>query len=134
MSEVVVKPEESSEDKISKKFDANFKKLVALFKSDKPLKGGKKIPKDEAAIVIDELLKERKEKAIAEFKVKASAAIDNIIKFNKEKVEAEKQFKKTIQDKKAESNKVMEDVFSIIEGLDVMEKEYWDAFKDGVKE
>ena len=122
-----VKQEENSNDKISQKYEANWKKLVALFKSDKPLKGSKKLPKDDVSSVIDELLKERKEKQIAEFKIKASELIDKNIKFNKEVTEAKKQMEKTIQDKKAEYNKAMEEVFNMIDGIAELEKDYYTA-------
>lgn len=122
-----VKQEENSNDKTSQKYEANWKKLVALFKSDKPLKGSKKLPKDDVSSVIDELLKERKEKQIAEFKIKASELIDKNIKFNKEVAEAKKQMEKTIQDKKAEYNKAMEEVFNMIDGIAELEKDYYTA-------
>ena len=85
MAEEVEKQQETPEqqnDKVSKQFDANFKKLVALLGGEKQLKKVS-IPNDELGDVVEDLLKERRAEFIKDFKEKAKSLLDKKIDFDK---------------------------------------------------
>lgn len=124
---IVVNPQEQN-DKISKNYDANFKKLVALMGGEKQLKKPS-IPNDEVGTIVEELIKERREEKIKEFKEGAKKLLDKKIEFDKECRKAEEDFKKAVTEKKKNFTEEMKKVFNIIEDINAIEKSYYDSMK-----
>ena len=124
-------PEEQQKqqsDKVTKKFDAAFKKLVALMGGDKNLKKVS-IPTSEVGEVVEELLKERRKAKIEEFKKGAIAVLDKKIEFDKEVRKAEDQLKNTVIQKKKEFTEEMTKLFVNFESINEIEKAYNDNLK-----
>jgi hypothetical protein len=135
MEEITVVGEETPQqknDKITKEFDKNFKKLVALMggsdKMKKPI-----VPNDNVGKIVEELLKERIEEKVKEFKDMAKSLLDKKINFDKETKKAEEEFKKTVIQKKKEFTDEMKKVFNIVEDISEIEKSYYEGIKDATK-
>ncbi len=120
---------EQQNDKVSKQFDANFKKLIALLGGEKNLKKVN-VPNDELGSVVEDLLKERREEFIKDFKSKAKAVLDKKIEFDKEVRKAEEALKNTVIAKKKEFSEKMKEVFSMVENIQEIEKSYYQSMKD----
>ena len=132
MAEEVEKQQETPEqqnDKVSKQFDANFKKLVALLGGEKQLKKVS-IPNDELGDVVEDLLKERRAEFIKDFKEKAKSLLDKKIDFDKEVRKAEEEFKNKVIQKKKEFSEKMKEVFNMVENMQEIEKSYYQSLKE----
>lgn len=121
--------QEQQNDKVSKKFEQDFKKLVALLGGEKNLKKTN-VPNDELGGIVEELLKERREDFIKEFKSKAKALLDKKLEFDKEVRKAEDDLKKTVIAKKKEFSEKMKDVFGMVENINEIEKSYYQSMKE----
>jgi F0F1-type ATP synthase alpha subunit len=117
-------------DKITKAFDASFKKLVALMGGDKNLKKAS-IPSNEVGDIVTELLKDRRKKKIDEFKTGAIALLDKKIEFDKEVRKAEEAFKNTVNAKKKEFTEEMNKLFQNLESINDIEKSYYSNLSGG---
>jgi nitrogenase subunit NifH len=95
VKENVQETPEQQGDKVSKQFDANFKKLIALLGGDKNLKKVN-VPNDEIGGIVEDLIKERREDFIKDFKEKAKDLLNRKLEFDKEVKKAEEQFKNTV--------------------------------------
>lgn len=135
MEEQVKQPESQQEqnDKVSKQFDQNFKKLVALLGGEKTLKKVS-VPNDELGSVVEDLLKERREDFIKDFKTKAKALLDKKLEFDKEVKKAEEEFKNKIIQKKKEFSEKMKEVFGMVENMQEIEKSYYQSLKETSEE
>lgn len=121
--------QDQQNDKVSKKFEQDFKKLVALLGGEKNLKKTN-VPNDELGGIVEELLKERREDFIKEFKAKAKALLDKKLEFDKEVRKAEDDLKKTVIAKKKEFSEKMKDVFGMVENINEIEKSYYQSMKE----
>lgn len=131
--EKVVETPEQQNDKVSKQFDANFKKLVALLGGDKALKKTS-VPNDELGNIVEDLLKERREEFVKDFKSKAKELLDKKIEFDKEVKKAEEEFKNKVISKKKEFSEKMKGLFSMVENIQEVEKSYYSSFKETKEE
>ena len=131
--EKVVETPEQQNDKVSKQFDANFKKLVALLGGDKALKKTS-VPNDELGNIVEDLLKERREEFVKEFKSKAKELLDKKIEFDKEVKKAEEEFKNKVTNKKKEFSEKMKGLFNMVENIQEVEKSYYSSFKETKEE
>jgi len=131
--EKVVETPEQQNDKVSKQFDANFKKLVALLGGDKALKKTS-VPNDELGNIVEDLLKERREEFVKEFKSKAKELLDKKIEFDKEVKKAEEEFKNKVIGKKKEFSEKMKGLFNMVENIQEVEKSYYSSFKETKEE
>lgn len=131
--EKVVETPEQQNDKVSKQFDANFKKLVALLGGDKALKKTS-VPNDELGNIVEDLLKERREEFVKDFKSKAKELLDKKIEFDKEVKKAEEEFKNKVIGKKKEFSEKMKGLFNMVENIQEVEKSYYSSFKETKEE
>jgi hypothetical protein len=122
MAEEQVQSQNGGEDKIEKNYSASLKKLVALLNGQ----GMKKtrLKKNEIADVVAELIKEKKEKALTEFKVEAIALLDKKVEFDKEVRRLEEEFKNKVNVKKKEFTESMQNLFKKVDNIDEIEKSY----------
>lgn len=130
MEEQVKQTENPGEqnDKVSKKYDSNIKKLVALFNGEEAFKK-EKVGNTELAGIIAELTKEKKEGLIKSFKEKATKLLTSKVEFDKFVSAKEAEFKQAIVNKKKEFNTEMEECFKLIENIDTLQKEYQTSFE-----
>lgn len=115
--------------KVEKKFDFNFRRMVALFHGEsifKPLKVGP----DDLQAVMEELAKEEREELFKTFKTKARELIKKKQEFDRFVREEEKKMKAAIIAKKKEFNGEMDKMFGIIGKIETIEKDYYTTLKD----
>lgn len=124
--------EQSSQDKIGKAFEANFKKLVALMGGKGNLKKPS-IPNDEVGDIITELLVEERVAIIDKFKTDAKALLKAKLEFDKECRKAEETYISTVNTKKKEFTEKMVDLFKVLENINGIEASYYSSIKE-VKE
>jgi hypothetical protein len=120
---------QGGEDKISKQFDANFRKLVAIMGGTKNLKKVS-VPSGDVGTIVDELLKERRDDKIKEFKVKAKEILEKKLDFDKNVRKAEEELKNTVNAKKKEFTEEMQKLFSFVDDIGAVEKSYYQSLKD----
>ncbi|MEM4711292.1 MAG: hypothetical protein QXL18_05080 [Candidatus Woesearchaeota archaeon] len=123
----------NQENKIEKEFNSNFKKLVALMGGEQSFQKNK-VPNDEIGSIVKELLKEKREKIITEFKTKAIELLDKKLEFDKEVKKIEEEFKNKITNKKKEFNDKMKELFSLVEKIDEIEKSYYNSINESNEE
>lgn len=115
-------------DKVQKNFDSNFKKLVALFQGEKNLRKSK-VPHTDLGAVVEELIKDKKAKAIENFKASAVTIMDKKVEFDKEIKKLEAEFKQKKDTKLKEFTEEMLSLFKQVEGIEQIEKSYYESLK-----
>ena len=123
-----VENQQDNNDKVSKEYEKNFKKFVALLGGEANLKKVS-VPNDSIGDVVKELLKERREEFIETFKQDTKDLLDKKIAFDKEVRAAEEQLKKTVTEKKKAFSEAMKKVFTMVEKIDQVEKSYYENLK-----
>jgi hypothetical protein len=121
--------EQSSQDKIGKAFESNFKKLVALMGGKGNLKKPS-IPNDEVGDIITELLVEERVAIIDKFKTDAKSLLKAKLEFDKECKKAEELYINTVNTKKKEFTEKMVDLFKVLENINGIEASYYTSIKE----
>lgn len=129
MNEEQVKQQEDK-GKEAKKFNDYFRKLTALLNGDSLLKKRPKVGKEDFSVAMAELVKEEKEALTLTVKSKIKALVQEKMKFDEFLVAEKKKFEKVVEEQQKEFNKKAEEVFSMIDGIEEMEKRYYDTFKN----
>lgn len=125
--------EDKIESKIAKQFDDNFSKLVILFKGEKVFKKTK-LPKNDISEIVNTLIAEKKQNTINEFKTKAVAIFESKIRFDKEMRAAKEAYEKVANDKMEQFNKEINDLFSLVENIGQVEKDYYTILENKIDE
>ena len=120
---------QGGEDKVSKQFDANLRKLVAIMGGQKNMKKVS-VPSDEVGDVVEELLKERRDEKVKEFKAKAKEILEKKLEFDKAVKKAEDDLKNTVNAKKKEFSEEMQKLFSFVDDIGSVEKSYYQSLKE----
>lgn len=120
---------QGGEDKISKQFEANFRKLVALMGGKNNLKRVS-VPSGDVGTIVEDLLKERREEKIKEFKTKAKEILEKKLNFDKDVKKAEDDLKNTVNAKKKEFSEEMQKLFSFVDDISAVEKSYYQSMKE----
>lgn len=115
--------------KEAKKFEANWKKLVALMNGESIFEKDK-LEKSEVAIALEELTKEEKKALIEEFKSKARGLVKTKAEFDKFVKEQKKKMDQAILEKKKEFNKEMQSIFSIVDRIETIERDYYESLRE----
>ena len=124
--------QENGEDKVEKQYNANFKKLVALMNGEKNMRKTK-VPHNEVGQVVEELIKEKKATAIKAFKEQAVVLLDKKVEFDKEIKKLEEEFKGKVNTKKKEFTEEMQKLFKTVEGIEAIEKSYYESLGGAVR-
>lgn len=115
--------------KEARKFDANWRKVIALMKGDtifKPSRlGGEDLEK-----ALTELVKEEKDRLIVEFKGKVHTLVKSKSDFDKFVKEQQKKMEQAILDKKKELNKEMTAIFGIVDKIEQIERQYYNSMTE----
>ena len=128
MEEQVIDKQQEG-DKVSKQFDQNFKKLISLLGGESAFKKPT-VPNSEVGGIVEELIKEKREEVIKQFKEGAKNLLNKKIEFDKECKKAEVQLKNTIIAKKKEFSDEMKKVFSLVENMQEIEKSYYSSIEE----
>lgn len=123
-------------DKISKQYEGNLKKLVALLGGPQIFKKPK-VGNNQVASIVEELVKEEKAQVIETFKVKAKEILQKKTKFDQEVKKAQEDLAKLILQKKKEFSEEMKNLFNLVENIQEIESQYnssiTEAFNDDSK-
>lgn len=119
--------EKQDAGKEQKKFEAAQKKLIALLLGETTLLKPGKVPKDAVQQAMEILVKEKKEGMIEGIKKEVSGLLDEYIAFNRFKEEKKKEMEKAVADKLKEFNKKAGAIFTKMEGIEQLEKDYVQA-------
>lgn len=123
------KEQQQDSGKIEKKFQENLSKLMGLLKGNEQV-FKEKVPNEDMDLIIEELIKERKEKTIEEFKKKASNILDKKVEFDKFVKQKESELKSAINNKRKEFSKEMEDCFNLVENINSLHQQYKNSLKE----
>lgn len=93
-----IKDQQEQGNKVKKQFDKNFTTLVALMRGEANMRKPK-VPNGDVQDIVEQLIAERREEVIMEFKTKAKAAIEEKIKFDQEVKKAREECEKVITEK-----------------------------------
>lgn len=110
-------------NKIAIEYEKNLKTLVALFNGNDAFKKTK-VPTDDVSKLVEEILKEKREEKLIEFKTKAKALLEEKVRFDAETLKLTDEFNKKILEKKKEFSKSMLDCFKIVEDIKAVETSY----------
>lgn len=113
-------------DKITKQFNANIKKLVALMNGESNLKRVN-VPAGEVGKIVEELVGERRKEKIEEFKKKAKEILDKYIEFQKAVKKEETEFTNKVNGKKKEFNEELVKLFAFVDDIAAVERGYYQA-------
>lgn len=116
-------------DKVAKEFTGTISKLVTILGSDKPLKPNKRVAFDELTGIVEELLKEEKEKNKKEISDQLKALLKGHSELRSEISKKKKELEQLEQSKMKEFNKAAKQLFDRVEELDKKEKEYIASMK-----
>lgn len=113
-------------DKITKQFNFNIKKLVALMNGESNLKKVN-VPSGEVGKIVEELVGERRKEKIEEFKKKAKEILDKYIEFQKAVKKEEGEFTNKVNGKKKEFNDELVKLFAFVDDIAAVERGYYQA-------
>lgn len=129
------KPElvQQEENKTAKNYETTMKRLVAIVGGEEQLFPKKKVKGDVLASIVSELTKEKKEKLEKELKADLVALLDKRVEMNKAFEEKKAELKKLEESKMKEFNEAASKLFNKIEGINDIEKSYYDSLKTAGK-
>ena len=123
-SEAAMEAQGDNSDKIAKNYEATMNKLVAVVRGKENLSPGKRVKKEAMGLIVDELLKEDKERIQTEVKSGLKELLSKHVQLNKEIAEKEKEFTKLKQQKQKEFIEAASKLFSRIDDIGELEKAY----------
>lgn len=124
MEENKDKQEVQDNGKVNKNYEDTMNKLVAIVRGKDNLTPGKKVKKEVVSTIVDELLKEDKEKIQNEVKTGLKDLLAKHISLNKEIAEKEKEFIKLKETKQKEFIDAANKLFGRIDDIAQLEKDY----------
>lgn len=118
---------ESNNDsnKIQNNYELTLKKLVAIVRGKENLNPKSKIKRDVLETIVDGLLKEKKESTEKEVKEGLNNLLLKKIEFDKLAKEKQEELNKIIQSKQKEFIDSANKLFSLIDGLNTLEEDYY---------
>ena len=117
----------SQEDKTIVNFEANMKKLVGVLGGKELLTKTSKVKKDTVEVIVEGLLKERKEKLELTIKSDLSELLDKHVLLTKSIADKQKELKDLETSKKKEFNDACNKLFNKVEDVNQLEKDYYSA-------
>lgn len=129
--------EQQDNNKIAKQYEANLSKLAAILGGKENIYPTKKVEGAVLDTVIEELLKEQKEKVAKEVKTGLQELLDKKVQFDKDVKAKEEELKKLKEAKQKEFNESCSKIFGKISNIEQLQKDYeatlGQAGKDDVK-
>jgi len=127
-----IKDQQEQGNKVKKQFDKNFTTLVALMRGEANMRKPK-VPNGDVQDIVEQLIAERREEVIMEFKTKAKAAIEEKIKFDQEVKKAREECEKVITEKMKQFNDKMSSLFNLVDKIHEVEQQYYSSIKGAVE-
>lgn len=117
------KQQQEEGNKVEKKFEANMKKIMAVFNGDNSI-FKQKVSNSSVANIAAELLKENTEEAEKSFKEEIKKIISSKVAFDKFVAEKKREMNQAIKTRMEEFNKMVDATFQRLEDANALLKAY----------
>lgn len=122
-------PQEDN-NKVQKQFDDSIKKLVAILGDESKLNPQKKLPKDDVAMIVQQLFEEDTTQLREDLKGKIKALLQKHVEFKRALFEKERELAKLKTDKQKEFNQEAQKLFGSIENIGQIQSEYYSSLSE----
>ena len=119
--------EQGSSDKVQKAYEANIKKLVAVLGGKENLFPVRKVANDSVGELVSKMLQKKKEEIGISVVEELSKLVDSKAAMDKSLKEEAEKLKKFEETKKKEFNEACTKVLNKIEGINELEKSYYET-------
>lgn len=120
-------------DKISRAYEANLKKLARIVGGEKNVKPVRTVGGDTLGALVKDLLKERREATQKEVKEGLLVILDKKAALDKEIKQKQDELNKLVVQKKKEFNEAFSKIVSKIENVDKLEENYLETLGEPMK-
>jgi len=118
---------QENQDKIVKTFENNMKRLVGVLGGEELLSNTSKVKKDTVEVIVENLLKDRKEKLELDIKNDLSTLLDKHVLLKKSIADKKKELKDLENSKMKEFNDACNKLFNKVQDIEQLEKDYYDS-------
>lgn len=118
---------QENQDKIVKSFETNMKRLVGVLGGEELLNNTSKLKKDTVATIVENLLKDRKEKLELDIKNDLSTLLEKHVTLKKSISDKKKELKDLENSKMKEFNDACNKLFNKVQDIEQLEKDYYDS-------
>ncbi len=118
---------QENQDKIVKSFETNMKRLVGVLGGEELLNNTSKLKKDTVATIVENLLKDRKEKLELDIKNDLSTLLEKHVTLKKSIADKKKELKDLENSKMKEFNDACNKLFNKVQDIEQLEKDYYDS-------
>lgn len=122
-----VENEQENNNKVKIAYDKNISKLVAIVGGKENLYASKKVKKDVIGTIVTGLLEDRKKSLEVTIKADLIALLEKKVTCDKEIKKSEDELAKLKIQKNKEFNEAAAKVFSQVDGIEQLEKDYYDS-------
>lgn len=125
---------QENQDKITKSFESNMKRLVGVLGGEELLTTTTKVKKDTVETIVENILKDRKEKLEIEVKAELSNLLDKHVALKKSIADKKKELKDLENSKMKEFNEACNKLFGKVQDIEQLEKDYYASLTSISKE
>jgi len=125
---------QESQDKITKSFESNMKRLVGVLGGEELLSTTTKVKKDTVETIVENILKDRKEKLEIDVKAELSTLLDKHVALKKSIADKKKELKDLENSKMKEFNEACNKLFGKVQDIEQLEKDYYSSLTSISKE
>lgn len=118
---------QENQDKIVKNFESNMKRLVGVLGGEELLTNSSKVKKDTVELIVENLLKDRKEKLELDIKNDLSTLLDKHVTLKKSIADKKKELKDLENSKMKEFNDACNKLFNKVQDIEQLEKDYYES-------
>lgn len=118
---------QENQDKIVKNFESNMKRLVGVLGGEELLSNSSKVKKDTVELIVENLLKDRKEKLELDIKNDLSTLLDKHVTLKKSIADKKKELKDLENSKMKEFNDACNKLFNKVQDIEQLEKDYYES-------
>ena len=125
---------QENQDKITKSFESNMKRLVGVLGGEELLSTTTKVKKDTVETIVENILKDRKEKLEIDVKAELSTLLDKHVALKKSIADKKKELKDLENSKMKEFNEACNKLFGKVQDIEQLEKDYYSSLTSISKE
>ncbi len=125
---------QENQDKVAKSFESNMKRLVGVLGGEELLTGTTKVKKDTVETIVENILKDRKEKLEIDIKTELSTLLDKHVTLKKSIADKKKELKDLENSKMKEFNEACNKLFGKVQDIEQLEKDYYSSLTSISKE
>lgn len=125
---------QENQDKVTKSFESNMKRLVGVLGGEELLTTTTKVKKDTVETIVENILKDRKEKLEIDIKTELSTLLDKHVTLKKSITDKKKELKDLENSKMKEFNEACNKLFGKVQDIEQLEKDYYSSLTSISKE